>query len=98
MSEVDAGVSIYSKVQRDNGDPTQTSDWFDVCDLDGLRQSGITAVAIFLDTSGSLSGGQLQASYDEFVAKLAANNLDLLHAIHNEHENWVLPHIMDYYV
>jgi hypothetical protein len=96
VAEVKNGISIFSKVNRDKGDESQTSDWFQLCGLEGLRQSGISAVALFVDTSGSLSGGQVQASYNLFLGKLAANNLQLLDAVQNEDENWVLPHIIDY--
>lgn len=94
--EVDAGTSIFSKVDRDNGDVSERDNWFQICNLEGLRQSGVTAVALFVDNSGSLSGTQIQASIDFFMERVEANNMELLDAIYNGDENWIQPHIVDY--
>ena len=44
--------TIFAAVNRDNGDADNLSDWFEICDLAGLRASSIAQVAFFIDESG----------------------------------------------
>ena len=62
----------------------------------GLRASGLTAVAFFVDISGSLTLSQVKNSHDEFKLALERAGLELLDAVYNEDENWIVPHITDY--
>jgi len=83
-------------VNRDHGNPSNTSDWLSDCNLVGLRETGVTAVSLFLDISGSLTFAQVEASYHQFLAALEEEGLDLKQTEFNQDENWILPHIRDF--
>ena len=74
----------------------RVSDWFSLCNMTGLRAAGLTAVAFFVDVSGSLDLAHVQTAHDQFKATLAREGLELLDAVYNGDENWILPHITDY--
>ncbi len=56
------------QVNRDNGNLGYESDWFAICDIDTLPEG--SSIALFIDTSGSMTMATIQKSYDKFVAKL----------------------------
>ena len=88
--------TILKKVNRDQGNPDETSDWFDACNLHELRARGVTAVALFVDISGSVVLDDISASHNQFMEKLSESGLELKNATYNGDENWILPHIRDY--
>jgi len=89
-------LTTWADVTRDHGNPELADDWFVICGLEGLRATGVTAVGLFVDNSGSMTEAHVQASIDKFLASLAPAGLVLKDAIYNGHENWILPHNMDY--
>ncbi|CAB9514875.1 Similarities with uniprot P08640 Saccharomyces cerevisiae YIR019c STA1 [Seminavis robusta] len=88
--------AIFSKVDRDYGDESATNNWFHKCNMDHLGALGVTAVALFVDISGSLRLEDVQASHDLFWNTLEASGMTLIKAVYNEEENWVWPFIADY--
>ena len=75
-------------VNRDNGNSSNASDWFTICGLDKLPNG--SKVAIFIDTSGSMTMNTVQASYDQLIAKLQAKNMDVI-TVQNSQEDWITP-------
>ena len=89
-------LTTFSKVERDFGDASATSDWFEICELNGLRASGVTAVSLFIDISGSMNLTHVNASYLEFLDALDDEGLELKMATFNMDENWIRPHLKNF--
>jgi hypothetical protein len=90
-------------VARDGGNAGEATDWYDVCNLDNNLSFG-GKIALFIDQSGSMDLGTVQASYDLFLTRLndrvqngrpdpvtVANGRLIL--VFNGNERWILPHI-----
>ena len=75
-------------VNRDGGSVSNASDWYKICGLDSLPDG--SKVAIFVDTSGSMTMSTVQASYDQLIAKLQARNMDVI-TVTNPSEDWITP-------
>ncbi len=75
-------------VNRDGGLVSNASDWYTICGLDSLPDG--SKVAIFVDTSGSMTMQTVQASYDQLIAKLQARNMDVI-TVTNPNEDWITP-------
>ncbi len=75
------------QVKRDNGSISLVDDWFTICGLQDLP--GGSQIGIFLDSSGSLDG-DVRASYQSFVTKLANKNI-IQQTAKDSNENWILP-------
>ena len=75
-------------VNRDGGQVSNASDWYTICGLDSLPDG--SKVAIFVDTSGSMTMQTVQASYDQLIAKLQARNMDVI-TVTNPNEDWITP-------
>ena len=75
-------------VNRDGGLVSNASDWYTICGLDSLPDG--SKVAIFVDTSGSMTMSTVQASYDQLIAKLQARNMDVI-TVTNPSEDWITP-------
>lgn len=84
--------TIYQAVNRDNGNTGQISDWFNICNLAQYTSatSSINFVGLFIDTSGNMDLGTVQASYNKFLADLSTAGLTIA-TVQNGAENWVLP-------
>ena len=80
------------QVNRDDSNPGYESDWFAICDLDTLPEG--SSIALFIDTSGSMTMSTVQASYDKFVAKLNEKNITIT-TVTNSNEDWITPFIVD---
>ena len=80
------------QVNRDDGNAAQATDWYTICDLDTLPKG--SSIALFIDTSGSMNMGTVQASYDAFVAKLNEKNITITTVTNNE-EDWITPFLVD---
>jgi len=93
--DTDPLVTYVQMIPRDN-DPMGASDWFDLCKLASLRASGVTAVALFVDNSGSLTKLQVQASINIFADMLEKNGLELRDSIVNQNENYIAPFKTDF--
>ena len=85
-----------TNVKRDNGDNSNTSDWFALANLSNYVAG--TTVTLWIDESGSMSSQNISASYDKFVVDCAAagilieysnsNTSNLADGIHPERYIW----------
>jgi hypothetical protein len=78
----------FAVVNRDNNDTSQASDWLTMCGITGT--TGIDFVALFIDTSGSMNLGTVQASFAKFQTDLAALGLAYCNVL-NGVEDWITP-------
>ena len=65
------GVAEYFRmydVNRDNGMTTSRSDWFELAGFESIANSG-ALISLWIDTSGSMTMGSVQASYNLFIEK-----------------------------
>ena len=76
------------RVNRDGGVLANASDWYTICGLDKLPNG--SKVAIFVDTSGSMTMSTIQASHDLLIQKLQARNMDVI-VVQNGQEDWITP-------
>lgn len=76
------------RVNRDGGNTGQISDWFTICGLDKLPNG--SKVALFIDNSGSMTTATVQASYDAFIQKVNAKNMNII-VVTNPNEDWISP-------
>ncbi|WP_417283748.1 phage tail protein [Comamonas sp.] len=75
-------------VSRDHGVVAKRSDWYDLCNLDRLPNN--SAIALFIDNSGSMFTSHVQASYDYFLQRLAARGISVV-TVANELEDYITP-------
>jgi hypothetical protein len=80
------------QVNRDNGSTSLASDWYTICDIDTLPEG--SSIALFIDTSGSMTQATIQASYDLLVEKLNAKNITIT-SVTNPNEDWITPFLVD---
>ena len=80
------------QVNRDGGTAANATDWYDICNIDTLPEG--SSIALFIDTSGSMTMATVQASYDAFVAKLNAKNITIT-TVTNSNEDWITPFLVD---
>lgn len=90
------GNTIYSNVTRERGDVSARSDWFEICQLEGLRNQGVVDVAIFIDNSGSLTPSMVQPSIDLLTSRIESEGLRLVDSIINGVEDWIAPFLTDF--
>ena len=81
-------LTDYSQVKRDNGTVSQASDWYTLCNIDQLPNG--SKLALFIDTSGSMTLATVQASYNLFKQKIAIRNMTIIE-VFNGNEDWILP-------
>ena len=74
------------RVNRDGGNTSNVSDWYTICNLDKVPNN--SKVALFLDNSGSMTTGTVQASYDLLVSKLNARGITFI-TVENQSEDWI---------
>jgi len=79
-------------VNRDNGNAANITDWYKICNIDDLPEG--SSIALFIDTSGSMTQATIQASYDAFLAKLNEKNITIT-AVSNSDEDWITPFLVD---
>ena len=77
-----------AQVNRDNGNPDNITDWYEICNIDSLPEG--SSIALFIDGSGSMTQANVQASYDAFVAKLNEKNITIT-TVTNSNEDWITP-------
>jgi hypothetical protein len=75
-------------VNRDDGTVSKASDWYTICNLSQLPDG--SEIAMFIDTSGSMTMRTIQASYDLLVSKLNVRNMTII-SVTNSQENWIEP-------
>ena len=74
------------RVNRDNNVAASASDWYTICNLDKVPNN--SKVALFIDNSGSMTTGTVQASYDLLVSKLNARGITFI-TVENQSEDWI---------
>ncbi len=77
-----------AQVNRDDGDASKTSDWYTICGIDNLPDG--SKIALFVDTSGSMTTANVQASIDLLNTKLAARGITII-TVTNSNEDWITP-------
>ena len=80
------------QVNRDGGNTSNTSDWYTICGIDNLPNG--SSIALFIDTSGSMTMSTIQASYDLLVQKLNAKGITIT-SVTNPNEDWITPFLVD---
>ena len=65
---------------------SNASDWYTICNLDQIPDN--SKVALFIDTSGSMTMSTIQASYDLLVSKLNARGITFI-TVQNSQEDWI---------
>lgn len=75
---------------RDNGNPALAADWFAL--INGSSLSAGDSIFLFVDTSGSLTLAEVQASYDLFLSNCDAAGLVVFEVL-NTVENYIDPFI-----
>ena len=79
-------------VTRDGGDTSLASDWYTICNIDSIPDG--SKVAMFIDTSGSMTMSTIQASYDLLLSKLNARGITII-SVTNQNEDWITPFLTD---
>ena len=74
------------RVNRDDSNPSGVSDWYTICKLDQIPNN--SKVALFIDTSGSMTMSTIQASYDLLTQKLTARGITYI-TVQNSYEDWI---------
>jgi hypothetical protein len=80
------------QVNRDNGNPQLASDWYNICNIDELPEG--SKIALFIDTSGSMTQATIQASFDLLVSKLSEKNISII-TVTNPNEDWITPFLTE---
>jgi len=80
------------QVNRDNGNSSLASDWYTICGIDNLPDG--SSIALFIDTSGSMTQATIQASYNLLVQKLNEKNITIT-SVTNPNEDWITPFLVD---
>ena len=79
-------------VNRDDGTTADATDWYKICNLDDLPEG--SSIALFIDTSGSMTLQTVRASYDLLVEKLNAKGITIT-TVTNNQEDWITPFLVD---
>ena len=79
-------------VNRDNGNTSLASDWYTICNIDSIPNG--SKVAMFIDTSGSMTMSTIQASYDLLVSKLNERGITII-SVTNSNEDWITPFLTE---
>ncbi len=77
-------------VNRDNGNSSQASDWFNMCNLSQAAPG--TSISLSIDNSGSTTTSQVQASINLFNSKCQAAGLVIYDVDMIPYERWAVPH------
>ncbi|MEB5964532.1 phage tail protein [Comamonas testosteroni] len=86
----DPGPNFFGPipVARDEGNVALRSDWYDLCGLDALPMN--SSVALFVDNSGSMTTGTVQASYNYFMQRLQERSISVV-VVENGDEDYITP-------
>lgn len=79
-----------NELQRDNGNITLASDWFNLANCGSLPPN--ENVLLFVDRSGSLILANVRASYDKFLSDASSAGLNVW-LVSNISENYIDPFI-----
>ena len=80
------------RVNRDEGNAGNRSDWFAICNFGSLPYG--TIVSIWIDISGSMRLSTVQASYDYFLARCAAAGIEIVLSLSASGERYIEGHIV----
>ena len=80
------------QVNRDNGNAALASDWYTICGLENIPDG--SSIALFIDGSGSMTQGTVQASYELLVSKLNVRGITIT-TVTNPNEDWITPFLVD---
>jgi hypothetical protein len=80
------------QVNRDNGNTQLATDWYKICNIDELPPG--SKIALFIDTSGSMTQATIQASYDLLLSKLSEKNITII-TVTNPNEDWITPFLTE---
>ncbi len=80
------------QVNRDNGNPNLATDWYNICNIDELPEG--SKIALYIDTSGSMTQSTIQASYDLLLSKLSEKNITII-TVTNPNEDWITPFLTE---
>lgn len=83
--ELDTIYANWIPVNRDFGGSC-ADDWYTLIGAEVLPANA--KLALFIDNSGSMTTSTVRASYDLFVSKLSARNIDFF-VVENTSENWI---------
>ena len=84
-AELDTVYANWIPVNRDLGGSC-VDDWYTLIGAEVLTANA--KLALFVDNSGSMTTSTIQASYNLFVSKLSARNIDFF-VVENSSENWI---------
>ena len=100
-NELTAGTAFQYQVTRDDGNPAQRSDWWDLIGADVLPSGA--KIALCVDNSGSMYIGTVQASVNYFVEQATAAGVTIFapsggNSTYNCNgmgsEDWITGHIV----
>lgn len=80
------------QVNRDGGSVANASDWYAIANLDQIPDG--SSIALFIDGSGSMTQGTVQASYNKLLTKLNARGITIT-TVTNSAEDWITPFLVD---
>ncbi len=80
------------QVNRDDGSVANASDWYAIANLDQIPDG--SSIALFIDGSGSMTQGTVQASYNKLLTKLNARGITIT-TVTNSAEDWITPFLVD---
>lgn len=80
------------QVNRDGGTTALASDWYTICGIASLPAG--SSIALFIDTSGSMTQATIQASYNLLLSKLAERNISII-TVTNGNEDWITPFLTE---
>lgn len=83
----------YTIVNRDEGDASKVSDWFEIVQLDRLPEN--SRISLFIDVSGSMNMSTVSASYDVFIRKITEKNF-IIEKVEIGNEDYIRPFITDF--
>jgi len=75
---------------KDISPPDPVEDYFNICDLGRFSGGSVDFVGVFIDTSGSMDRGTVEASLAQFEAAIAAAGLTISQ-VFNSREDWISP-------
>ena len=81
-------LAFYRRVNRDNNNISQRSDWYALCNIASLPD--FSNISLFIDVSGSMALYTVKASYDYFISQLTARNMSTT-IVSDGRENWITP-------
>lgn len=86
--------TIASTVVRDGSNPSVSSDWFDICNLNQLTPENVPFIGLFVDNSGSMRISTVGTSLALFESSAAEAGFTIRRVV-NSAERWIDPFLTD---